>query len=642
MIRLYVLLPAILLTACSGNKGPNKFSDPTIIEIYNLKDRRSGDSLKVYLTSENPVYRREAALAFASVQDSTAAILLGNILKEDTDLEARLNAAFALGQTGGQESVNALIPAIYHNEHVVVKEVFEALGRAVDETDVTDLRNYTSTDSFHQVGQARGMLQLGMRRKNDSLTTLKLSIFLARRMPVEARLAAAFYFARSAKVHGTAFGDSLITRVLKDSVTEVRLAAVSGLKHLPATKIAAALAQVLADEQDYRVRVNAVRVCQSFTFSEVQDIVFAGLLDRNDMVAIAASEVIRNKADEARLEKVIANIPTAKNNRVKANLYATAIKLKGADELADQVMSAYANADTYYKSWMLSALGEAKVGKTGKVFQFLSSELLKADNKKVILTSAATALVGMNENMASGITNADYLAVYQKAIAMGDAGVTGIIARAFTNEKLNYKEAINDLGFLYDARSRFSMPKDIESLQPLENAIAFLEGKERPKMLKNSYNHPINWEVAKKIPVDQKVEIRTSKGTIVIQLLVEEAPGSVVNFVELIEKKYFDGKNFHRVVPNFVIQDGCNRGDGYGSEDYSIRSEFTRTRFVTGSVGMASAGKDTEGTQWFITHCPTPHLDGKYTIFAQTVSGMDVVDKIDVGDVIEEVKLVKK
>ena len=73
MIRLYVLLPAILLTACSGNKGPNKFSDPTIIEIYNLKDRRSGDSLKVYLTSENPVYRREAALAFASVQDSTAA-----------------------------------------------------------------------------------------------------------------------------------------------------------------------------------------------------------------------------------------------------------------------------------------------------------------------------------------------------------------------------------------------------------------------------------------------------------------------------------------------------------------------------------------------------------------------------------------
>lgn len=100
MIRLYVLFTAILMAACSGNKGPNKFSDPAIIEIYNLKDRRSGDSLKTYLTSENPVYRREAALAFASVQDSTAAILLGNILKEDTDLEARLNAAFALGQTG--------------------------------------------------------------------------------------------------------------------------------------------------------------------------------------------------------------------------------------------------------------------------------------------------------------------------------------------------------------------------------------------------------------------------------------------------------------------------------------------------------------------------------------------------------------
>jgi cyclophilin family peptidyl-prolyl cis-trans isomerase len=93
------------------------------------------------------------------------------------------------------------------------------------------------------------------------------------------------------------------------------------------------------------------------------------------------------------------------------------------------------------------------------------------------------------------------------------------------------------------------------------------------------------------------------------------------------------------MVPNFVIQTGCNRGDGFGSEAYSIRSEFPLSRYEEGSVGMASAGKDTEGTQWFITHSPTPHLDGRYSLFAKVVSGLEVVHKIEVGDQIVSVHL---
>jgi cyclophilin family peptidyl-prolyl cis-trans isomerase len=132
--------------------------------------------------------------------------------------------------------------------------------------------------------------------------------------------------------------------------------------------------------------------------------------------------------------------------------------------------------------------------------------------------------------------------------------------------------------------------------------------------------------------------VETTKGKIILQLLVEEAPGSVANFVALLRQQYFDGKVFHRVVPNFVVQTGCSRGDGYGSEDYSLRSEFSLTRYREGAVGMASAGKDTEGTQWFISHSPTPHLDGRYTIFAQVVEGMEVVKSIGVGDKILSVR----
>ena len=103
---------------------------------------------------------------------------------------------------------------------------------------------------------------------------------------------------------------------------------------------------------------------------------------------------------------------------------------------------------------------------------------------------------------------------------------------------------------------------------------------------------------------------------------------------------YYDGKVFHRVVPNFVAQGGGPLGDGFGSESYAIRTETPGIRWDrAGLVGMASAGKDTEGVQFFITHRPTPHLDGNYTIFGQVTEGQDVVDRITVGTVIEEVTI---
>jgi cyclophilin family peptidyl-prolyl cis-trans isomerase len=140
---------------------------------------------------------------------------------------------------------------------------------------------------------------------------------------------------------------------------------------------------------------------------------------------------------------------------------------------------------------------------------------------------------------------------------------------------------------------------------------------------------------------EQKAKISTTKGEILIKLFVEETPGSVANFINLVNSKYYDEKFFHRVVPNFVVQTGCNRGDGYGSEAYFIRSEFSVRKYKRGSMGMASAGKDTEGTQWFITHSPTPHLDGRYTIFAEVETGMDIVDRIEVGDKILKIELIK-
>lgn len=126
-----------------------------------------------------------------------------------------------------------------------------------------------------------------------------------------------------------------------------------------------------------------------------------------------------------------------------------------------------------------------------------------------------------------------------------------------------------------------------------------------------------------------RLRLTTNKGTIVLQLAVDQAPLTSQTILQLAEAGKYDGVPFHRVVPNFVIQGGdYERGDGYGGLDYTIRTEITYIPFDRGVLGMASAGKDTEGSQFFITHSTQPHLDGRYTAFGTVIEGMTVVDSI--------------
>jgi cyclophilin family peptidyl-prolyl cis-trans isomerase/HEAT repeat protein len=134
--------------------------------------------------------------------------------------------------------------------------------------------------------------------------------------------------------------------------------------------------------------------------------------------------------------------------------------------------------------------------------------------------------------------------------------------------------------------------------------------------------------------------LTTEKGTFSIDLLPEEAPLTVDNFVKLARSRYFNGLTVHRVVPNFVMQDGDPRGDGNGGPGWSIRCEINLVPYGRGAVGMALSGKDTGGSQWFVTHSPQPHLDGGYTVFGKVnEKDMATVDKIVRGDRILSVRI---
>jgi len=139
----------------------------------------------------------------------------------------------------------------------------------------------------------------------------------------------------------------------------------------------------------------------------------------------------------------------------------------------------------------------------------------------------------------------------------------------------------------------------------------------------------------------KKAEIHTEKGTMVVEFFEKDAPGTVTNFINLSKKGFYDGLTFHRVIPGFVIQGGCPKGDGTGGPGYTIKCETNggSQYHDRGVLSMAHAGRDTGGSQFFICHNRenTQHLDGVHTVFGKVVGNIDIVDEIEAGDVIEKI-----
>jgi peptidylprolyl isomerase len=146
---------------------------------------------------------------------------------------------------------------------------------------------------------------------------------------------------------------------------------------------------------------------------------------------------------------------------------------------------------------------------------------------------------------------------------------------------------------------------------------------------------PIDWDYLAGLGPGPLLDLETGKGLVVVRLLTEAAPLTVQTVAQLAEGGFYDGVAFHRVVANFVVQGGdTGERESPGAPADPNRSEFTRLPYVRGVIGVASSGKDTEGSQYFITHSMQPHLDGRYTAFGYVVEGMDVVDALYEGDLV--------
>jgi peptidyl-prolyl cis-trans isomerase B (cyclophilin B) len=155
--------------------------------------------------------------------------------------------------------------------------------------------------------------------------------------------------------------------------------------------------------------------------------------------------------------------------------------------------------------------------------------------------------------------------------------------------------------------------------------------------------NPEKWQNPPTLSIDPKkiyhALLETTAGNIELELYPEHAPMTVNNFIFLAQQSFYDGVVFHRVIPNFVIQGGDPTGTGRGGPGYQFKDELKNNplKHERGVISMANAGPNTNGSQFFLTHSPQPHLDGKHTVFGKVVKGIEVVDAIHQGDKIERV-----
>ncbi len=154
---------------------------------------------------------------------------------------------------------------------------------------------------------------------------------------------------------------------------------------------------------------------------------------------------------------------------------------------------------------------------------------------------------------------------------------------------------------------------------------------------------PMSYSVPPPMTIDASKQytatIETGKGKIVLELFASDVPVTVNNFVFLAREGFYNGTTFHRVIPGFMAQGGDPTGTGSGGPGYSFADEFTEHTHVTGALSMANAGPNTNGSQFFITYAPQPHLDGVHSVFGQLVDGMDVLKAIKNGDAIVRITI---
>jgi cyclophilin family peptidyl-prolyl cis-trans isomerase/HEAT repeat protein len=646
-------------------------ADPAqVARLLRLEDRREFDSttLAALAGDASPALRARTALALGRLRAGGGVPILRQLLT-DRDSALAATAAFALGQVGdstvASDLARTLAAPVVDRRPTVAGEAAYALGKLHSAEARDSLAAFLVRAPLDAKGEPVGSALLAIWRFPKPSTLEPITRWLTSGN-AELRWRAAYALVRRPDSRAT----TLLAAALADDDPRVRAIAVRGLTASLADSAGlgavTALPRVIAAlrDADYAVRINAARTLGSYRSPQAVG-ALAGTLDGADHhLAVASLEALGSIGTAAgSAADALGRIASDPGRQI--SLRQTAL-----ESLAHvRPAAAIALADGFARdsSWRLRASASRAFAVAGGALDPRLLALARDADGRVAASALGAALEvagdsvrGLRPALLTALGSRD---IFVRATALGglatlaDPSTLPRILDAYGEARADSLDdaalaAIDALGALQKLGQRPGRSFFLRFPRPSDPLIRLRAARVFGEEARAAWGEPLPIETGRSLAdyralldrfaePEPRVTIATDQGTIVLRLHAADAPLTVESFLSLAARGYFDGQEWPRVVPNFVIQGGDPRGDTNGGPGYAIRDEINRYRYGMGTLGMALSGPDTGGSQFFVTHSAQPHLDGIYTIFGEVEAGQDVVERVLPGDRIVHVQVVR-
>jgi len=639
--------------------------------VLSAADARRFDPapLREALSHPDPAVRRQGALAAGRIGDAAAVDLLLTAL-HDTVPAVQAAAAFALGLLKDPRAIRPLVELIQasgsgHQSSAPQVEAVTAIATIGGDDGARALGDVLAAASPNGANEVVDAALIVAWRLGTRAPRSQLVRFTDASAP-GTRWRALYSLARLRAKDGAA----PLVRALSDPDPQPRTVATRGISKalLDSAKLdpqnaIAGLRRLLTDG-DPHIRINALRALASFRDSGLASSAVPLVADRDMGVSVQAETTLGALGGSRALEALRARLTSS----VFALRRQALIAVAQADSSAGVAAAAATagDADWRWRSVAAEAYGAARArdrlegqlaDPDGRVvaqaLQMLERIVPAADSAlparaRLLLTHADPAVRSVAADLLARQPTVDdvdrLVAAYTRAegdpfddARLSAVSALGAIAAASSNGRFQVATKFVAVtkrpdDYLVRTHAADTLPDTRDSWGP---PLPIATGKTSA-----DYRDVVRrWLAPALAGTNPHVTLETDRGTLDIELLPAEAPLTVAAFLDLVSRRYFDGTRWHRVVPNFVVQDGDPRGDGWGGPGFAIRDEVNPVRYETGTVGMALSGPNTGGSQYFITHSAQPHLDGIYTIFGRVVggSGPAVLNAIGQGDRIRSI-----
>ncbi len=628
----------------------------TIKEMEYRRESQPG-AWKRFLSLKQPEnIRRQALLSLGFIRQSSLLPMMDSLLSRPYDTSEKRNLIFAMGQTGEKEAEQMLLNHYPAFNDSLKKETLLALRQCGTAQSLKILSSALNKPVLYREALVTSAI---LARKKTDVSLIRHTINDSL-WQYKGKWAHAYFYSHAGRKSDL----PIIQEYLKKSRGETRKYYLIALEKLlnrgyaPADSVREDLAAALNSGLALRYKPSwhqlyqGLRVIRLLADSSALPLVTQTLNHPNHFVRVEALKALYQISGSKALNPLLEKLQKKISLEEKAVIITLISKIKPS--LGYQLINQYLDkGNSAFKAELLEALSKIK---NRMALQTIRTFLKTQD--PILVEKAFSVLSDLRKLRFSDVRELMHTSFY------------GVMYNVL-EWQIKKKKSV-DPSLLVEAFTRFSRPDHFETqeliirlLEKKRTALSSLQrtsleeaihSRRIARLYKDKINPEFKWnEKMAPLPpgyvsadsaisiMDENIiaHIKTSRGDIDVELFCSQAPLTVINFIKLASTGFYDNLSFHRVVPDFVIQGGDPNGDGSGGPGYTVPSE-DRLPFNRGTIGIATAGFDTGGSQFFICHSRQPRLRANYTAFGRVISGMQVVDAISVGDKIQSIRFSKK